>query len=272
MRPQEKKKLCAWSSQAIFGLLAVLLVLCAAGCPPKKKKTAKALPPGKCRTDKDCGPKKRCIDGDCKECKSDAHCKPAEKCVDGRCRKRCTKDRECPDGQVCVEGACKKKRCRKHGDCGSGRICRDGQCMALKKGLCREDDDCSEEEVCRNGRCVPAPRPGAEPDLCKLENIYFAYNKYTLPKEGGEILQKNAACLGKVPSRVVQIEGHCDQRGTEEYNLALSNERAQTVMKYLVRLGVKASRLRVVPKGELEAKGTNEDTWAKDRKVVFVWY
>jgi len=87
-----------------------------------------------------------------------------------------------------------------------------------------------------------------------------------------KILQQDAECFKKVPGRVVNLEGHCDPRGTEEYNLALSNQRAQSTKKYLVGLGVDPGRLHVVPKGELEATGTGEASWSKDRKVVFIWY
>jgi peptidoglycan-associated lipoprotein len=241
------------------------------GC--KKKKTKKPLPPGKCRTDKDCPKDKpHCVDGTCKQCKDDSHCAADERCVDGRCLKKCKSDQDCPQGEICKDGVCQTVPCQKDADCGPGRECKNGRCQALAKGSCVVDDDCADEEVCKNGQCVPAPRPTRPPDVCSLSPIYFDFDKSTLTASARKTLQENAECLRKVKDRTVQLEGHCDPRGTEEYNLALSNERAQTVKKYLKRMGIKASRMRVVPKGELEATGTDESSWAKDRRVVFIWY
>jgi peptidoglycan-associated lipoprotein len=75
-----------------------------------------------------------------------------------------------------------------------------------------------------------------------------------------------------VESRTVHLVGHTDPRGTEEYNLALSDQRAQAVRRYLENLGVPSGRLVVVPKGELEAQGTDEQTWAEDRRVELIWF
>ena len=71
--------------------------------------------------------------------------------------------------------------------------------------------------------------------------------------------------------RGLRVEGHCDPRGTEEYNLALGDRRARSVVGYLGRLGVETSRLRAVSKGKLEAVGSDEEGWARDRKATFVW-
>ena len=67
------------------------------------------------------------------------------------------------------------------------------------------------------------------------------------------------------------MEGHCDARGTEEYNLALGDRRARSVKRYLLRLGAPRDRIRAVSKGKLEATGYDAGSWAKDRKVIFVW-
>ena len=77
--------------------------------------------------------------------------------------------------------------------------------------------------------------------------------------------------IGAALTRSLRLEGHCDPRGTEEYNLALGDRRARSVLKYLKRLGVQSNRLRPVSKGKLEATGSDEASWARDRKVLFIW-
>ena len=68
-----------------------------------------------------------------------------------------------------------------------------------------------------------------------------------------------------------QMIGHTDPRGTQEYNLALSEKRAQSVRDHLGRLGVEGNQLSVLPRGSLDAKGTDEPSWAQDRRVDFAW-
>ena len=85
-----------------------------------------------------------------------------------------------------------------------------------------------------------------------------------------EVLQKDASCI-KETNKKVALFGHADPRGTDEYNLALSDRRAQSVKKYIENLGVKNRLLRAVPKGKTEAKGTDEASWAKDRRVDVQW-
>ncbi|GJL67558.1 MAG: hypothetical protein NPIRA06_01930 [Nitrospirales bacterium] len=87
----------------------------------------------------------------------------------------------------------------------------------------------------------------------KLEDVYFDYDQYSIEKEAVPILRQNAQVLLKrYPSREVLIEGHCDERGTEEYNLVLGERRAMAVKNYLVDLGVAASSIRVLSLGKHE--------------------
>jgi peptidoglycan-associated lipoprotein len=69
----------------------------------------------------------------------------------------------------------------------------------------------------------------------------------------------------------VTLSGHCDPRGTDEYNLALSERRAQTVRDYLQRMGIPAERMRTLPRGALDATGTDETGWSRDRRVDSEW-
>jgi peptidoglycan-associated lipoprotein len=138
--------------------------------------------------------------------------------------------------------------------------------------VCKEDDDCADSEVCRAGKCEATARPFQGPGLCALKPVYFSFNDHNVRPQDQAVLEENFKCIKTVKDHKVHLNGHCDPRGTEEYNLALSNQRAQSVRKYLEELGVNADQLLVVPKGELEATGTDEEGWAKDRKVELVWY
>ena len=81
-------------------------------------------------------------------------------------------------------------------------------------------------------------------------------------------LDSNQACIEKTTGKNVLVIGHTDSSGTDEYNIALSERRAQTVADYLARLGTDPARMQVVPKGETEPSGEGED---KDRRVEFMW-
>src|SRR3972149_5957668 len=105
-----------------------------------------------------------------------------------------------------------------------------------------------------------------------LEDIYFDFNKYDIRTDGREILQRNAEWLQKNPGAKIQIEGHCDERGTTEYNLALGERRAMSVKKYLISLGISAERLYTISYGEELPidPGHNEETWIKNRRGHFL--
>jgi peptidoglycan-associated lipoprotein len=104
------------------------------------------------------------------------------------------------------------------------------------------------------------------------EDIYFDYDSAALTPAAQEILRKKAAWLQENPGAKITIEGHCDERGTNEYNLALGEARAQSARNYLVDLGVSAALLNTISFGEerpLDPRAT-EEAWAKNRRVHFV--
>jgi peptidoglycan-associated lipoprotein len=103
----------------------------------------------------------------------------------------------------------------------------------------------------------------------ELKVVYFNYDSYSLTPEAQESLQYNAQILHKAPQAAVVAEGHCDERGTAEYNLALGERRAQAVVEYLASLGIAQDRLSTVSYGsELPVDpGHNEAAWAKNRRV-----
>ncbi|MBJ6727837.1 peptidoglycan-associated lipoprotein Pal [Geomesophilobacter sediminis] len=105
-----------------------------------------------------------------------------------------------------------------------------------------------------------------------LQRIYFAFDSYALTKEDRDILTKNLEVLKKAANAKVQIAGNCDERGSDDYNLALGEERAREAKKYLVTLGIPAERLSVISYGKEKPldPGHDEAAWAKNRRDDFV--
>jgi len=104
------------------------------------------------------------------------------------------------------------------------------------------------------------------------EDIYFEFDSIRLTPEAQEILTQKAAWLRMNPGARVTIEGHCDDRGTNEYNLALGEGRAQSARDFLVDLGIDESRLKSLSYGEERplAISQDEETWARNRRAHFV--
>jgi peptidoglycan-associated lipoprotein len=105
-----------------------------------------------------------------------------------------------------------------------------------------------------------------------LENVYFEYDRYDLREDARSTLANNAKQLESNGSVNVTIEGHCDERGTTEYNLALGEKRAQAARDYLVNYGIAANRMSTVSFGEERPvdPGHDESSWAKNRRAAFV--
>jgi len=105
----------------------------------------------------------------------------------------------------------------------------------------------------------------------ETERIYFDFDKSELKPAAQETLTKKAAWLRAHPNYNVNIEGHCDERGTNEYNLALGERRADAASKFLIALGVSRDRITTVSYGEERPADTghNESAWAKNRRDEF---
>ena len=105
-----------------------------------------------------------------------------------------------------------------------------------------------------------------------LKDIRFDYDKYDIRREDEGILRENAAFLKKNPKMKIQIEGHCDERGTAEYNLALGERRANNTKRYLVSLGITSDRISTISFGKERPldPGHNEEAWAKNRRAHIV--
>jgi peptidoglycan-associated lipoprotein len=106
-----------------------------------------------------------------------------------------------------------------------------------------------------------------------LEKVYYDFDSYLLSPSARETLNKDADYLLKsIPAVKVQIEGHCDERGSDEYNLALGEKRAKSALTYLVTLGVPSARLSFISYGKEKPAdpGHDEAAWAKNRRAEFV--
>jgi peptidoglycan-associated lipoprotein len=102
-----------------------------------------------------------------------------------------------------------------------------------------------------------------------LKDIHFDFDKYDIRTEDMAILRENAALLKKYPNVKIQIEGHCDERGTIEYNLALGERRATSTKNYLVSLGIASDRISTITFGKEKPldPGHDEKAWAKNRRA-----
>ena len=105
-----------------------------------------------------------------------------------------------------------------------------------------------------------------------LRDVNFDFDRYDLRPDAREILKSHVAWLKANPQGRVEIEGHCDERGTNEYNLALGAKRAESVKRYLIDLGISPSTLSTISYGEELplCKEQNEACWAKNRRAHFV--
>ncbi len=102
--------------------------------------------------------------------------------------------------------------------------------------------------------------------------IYFDFDQYNLRDDARSGLKNNYEVMNARSDTRIQIEGHCDERGTVEYNLALGEKRARSAMDYLVSLGISRDRISIISYGKERpaAFGSNEDAWAKNRRAEFV--
>lgn len=220
-----------------------------------------------CKADKDCKNGQVCAAGKCVECTEDAQCPAGKRCSANACvaAAECLNDQQCPAGQVCQAGKC--KACAADSECGPGATCQAGACQPAKP--CAKDDQCADDEDCVNGFCRKAGGTTTGGAGCTLATVYFAFDDASVQASERDRLAANVACVEKTKGKNVYLIGHTDTSGTEEYNIALSERRAQSVADYMARLGTDPARMQVVPKGETEPTGQGDD---KDRRVEFQWH
>jgi peptidoglycan-associated lipoprotein len=121
---------------------------------------------------------------------------------------------------------------------------------------------------------IQGPEGGTQEDLVVNvgDRVFFEFDKSNLTAEAESTVQRLAAWLSQYPSTTLTVEGHADERGTREYNLALGARRANSVKDYLIVLGINPSRIETVSYGEERPAvlGSNKQAWAQNRRAVFV--
>ncbi|MCR9162512.1 MAG: OmpA family protein [Nannocystaceae bacterium] len=249
-----------------------------------------------CKKDKHCKADlgEKCVDGKCQNCTTDADCTgkgPAGEdfvCFEFRCTdpalaavgaggqgglgSPCTQTIDCSGGLVCTAGACSA--------CVDDLSCEGGTCDLATGtctgggaggGQCTTDDECAMDEICDGGMCVFSGIPeGGGNNPCGIDAIYFGFDSPKIQPEAQQQLDQIATCLVE-QGTLVYLEAHADPRGTEEYNIMLTDRRGQSVKKYLETKGVTGENLQVISKGNLEATGTDESGWSQDRRVEFIF-
>ena len=159
--------------------------------------------------------------------------------------------------------------------------------MALALAACSSDDKASDVGQVTTGEQVGmtstpmdtttgeyGPAAGTQQDLVVNvgDRVFFGYDHYDISAEAETILRGQAEWMAKYPNVNLSIEGHCDERGTREYNLALGERRANSVKNYLTGLGVSADRIHTVSYGKERpaVMGSNAEAWAQNRRAVSV--
>ncbi len=139
----------------------------------------------------------------------------------------------------------------------------------LERQKTLKEEDLSDESL--SGRMADR-RTASAKSIFENEDIYFEFDSIRLAPDAQEILTKKANWLRANPAAMVTIEGHCDNRGTNEYNLALGEGRAQSARAFLADLGIESSRLNTISYGEERPldSAQAEEAWAKNRRAHFV--
>jgi peptidoglycan-associated lipoprotein len=146
-------------------------------------------------------------------------------------------------------------------------------CSSKTKGLQGEGSGVgSESNLGSKGSLEQFKNTGTLSGSGPLSDIHFGYNTYNIEPQDGSVLKQNASWLQSNPRTRVQVEGHCDERGSEEYNIALGAKRAQAAKDYLETLGVEGSRISTISYGKELPICTDHDEscWQQNRRDHFV--
>lgn len=228
----------------VLALTSAAVLLTACPSPPKN---------GECKTSADCADQagfgKVCVSGRCSECGADSDCKEGFACKANKCE---------PKGPTPEEVAAAD----------AARRAAEEAARRRALGLCNTDADCDSGKACVAGKCAAAVDPACSD--AGAFTVRFGFDQSSIAGDAPGTLQKLAGCLQKAPARRVQVDGHCDDRGTTAYNLALGKRRAEAVKKYLADLGV-AGTVDTNTYGEEKplCHEATEDCWARNRRAEF---
>ena len=215
-----------------------------------------------------------CLNAKCAECRNDSHCTTKRDesyvCNGGSCQRingYCNPDNgfNCPAGQKCRDRRCGPE-CYPESvaeDCPADYICENNRCVP--KPECMADEDCPDGMICKNQKCV-------EPPVCQTKLAYFDFDEATIRSDAKTTIEENANCLkSRSDVKSVQVVGHCDERGTEEYNMALGKRRADAVKNVLSRMGVKS--ISTKSRGNLDpvvSGASSESDHQRNRRAEFL--
>jgi peptidoglycan-associated lipoprotein len=212
-----------------------------------------------------------CVDRRCRECRGDNDCASGFACQDNYCVRSgpapCPEN-PCPPGQVCRNGVC-GPQCLSDADCadlGQFYFCQNGTCV---QGECNTDADCPENHRCERHFCVAIPQACASGNF---QTVYFDFDESRIRADQTATMQDNRACFDRREGNAT-VAGHCDERGTDDYNQALGQRRANVVRDWFTSNGVPATRLNTVSFGEQQpaARGSNENAWRQNRRAETSW-
>lgn len=145
----------------------------------------------------------------------------------------------------------------------------DEDVMAEREGITTGPLD---EIYDEDGPQSAGPPPGTQADLVTSvgDRVFFGYDRYDLAPESRLVLEGQADWLQQHPNLTITVEGHCDERGTREYNLALGERRANSVKGYLIALGVDSRRISTISYGKERpaVAGASESAWGQNRRSV----
>jgi len=247
----------------VASAFAVTAMLMLAACGPKYPD---------CENDEHCTDHDQvCVDKLCRDCRSSAQCADRGPCAfcgpEYTCETPTGTPGDCCSSNLdCKQGKCWKRpgaetgtcaQCESDTDCSADMKCVQGSCVP--RAECQNDADCGAGRQCENGICVAG---------CTPKPVYFDFDEYSIRADGRDILNRSYECL-KARGQSVTLEGNCDERGSDEYNLALGTRRAQAVKRFLKGMGFNRSLMSTTSFGEERpvCTGSGESCWWKNRRV-----
>lgn len=259
-------------TEFVLSVFAVFCTVLVSGCGP-------AYP--NCETDAHCKAHGEfCVDSKCAQCRVDSNCPGAGTdqcvaCVSGACGRKpdcCTSKLDCGSGKQCLNNRCATE-CTADSECPSGQKCTAGSCVRSSEGNVQDGASCSSDRDCGGGKCVKGKCSGTgsgASDCDKLGVAYFDFNEYTLSSTAQNTVSAAAKCLKERNISTVTIEGHCDERGTDAYNMELGNRRAKAVREYLKTVNPKVTA-KTISYGKTKpvCSEDSESCWGQNRRAEF---